>query len=468
MRRKQTTTKKGVTPEVSTVLLIAITIASAGTYYTIQDEVIEDAKQESDLADSAPIEIESCWADKQASYVEVRNEHSTQELDTSSVNLYGNGEIIEIEPHQSRVRPKQSFRLETEEHLENDLMVRAENEQNEAEIFCGSLYPDPISDYVYDPQPIIEGETAEFKEDTEGILESFNWKKDGTSIDTGSSADYTFTETGTHKITLEIEDVIDRTDKETKQIEVEPDISESSYTSDWTEVSDEENTYHNPSEDTGENIIDVHNPVIRWEGLTETTKTTDTSDSGFSYEPQPVEGFVASADFPDSAGDFDRHFIQYIYNADGGLNSEVELEMEARAYDSDGIEQNSDTKTWTVDQGIHGGTGNILNPTSIGDQREGGFGELEIVSIDYDDVDRDNSNFEWGVRVGTVTEQTKSINTLDPAVSSDVSASFNGKLEEGEVTDWNSIKSFDEEENELTHEIYEGNVRYQIEYDYTY
>jgi len=221
--RKQTWevrgSKRGVTEVVAVTLLTAITVGSASIIYTYQDSLIDEASdQDFEVSGDTRIVVESCWANESGTYLSVRNSNRLNALNTGALSVFVNGEPQSFESNKDRVRPQETFILETDDYFDGSVDVRVQNQGYFFEASCGVVVPMPDAEIDYEPRPVIEGRPTKFEDESEGLIESRSWK----GAITGSSEEitYTFNSPGTETIGLEVTDVRGYSDTETRQIQV--------------------------------------------------------------------------------------------------------------------------------------------------------------------------------------------------------------------------------------------------------
>jgi|GEM_PF-4593598 flagellin-like protein len=126
---------KGITPVVAVTLLIAVTVAAAGTFYTVltstQDEVQENAP---DITFNADIlNVESCWTSGGNVGFSIRNTDTQAAINNSEMDLLVTGTELDykLEP-QGLIGPQETFEVRFESLGSTDEVV-----ENETQIFLG-------------------------------------------------------------------------------------------------------------------------------------------------------------------------------------------------------------------------------------------------------------------------------------------------------------------------------------------
>lgn len=206
-------TDKGVTGTVGAVMLMGMTLAAAGTFYTIQDAPIEDSQDQNLGVLSAPIYIESCRANKTGTHFSVRNSHEQATLNTESTRVIIDGRIYQPATNKELVAPQQTYTVTIDEVPEDGVITEISNDDYSAEIFCTQLIPSPNADYSYTPEPVKKGETVIFEDISNGYIDRYEWYKDGAQFGTGETAQETFNNPGTYEIMLNVTDIRNDTDQ---------------------------------------------------------------------------------------------------------------------------------------------------------------------------------------------------------------------------------------------------------------
>lgn len=129
---------KGITPVVAVTLLIAVTVAATGTFYSVYTDTQQD------IQDNAPeltfntetLSVESCWTEGSGPYnvsLSVRNTDDTQSINNSRIDVIVDGQELdhEFDP-EGLIGPQQTFEIRFED-LSSPDMVR----ENQTELFLG-------------------------------------------------------------------------------------------------------------------------------------------------------------------------------------------------------------------------------------------------------------------------------------------------------------------------------------------
>jgi len=108
---------KGITPVIAIVLLIGITVAGAGTLWTLVQE------QQTYVEDNAPeiqfntdiLNVESCWEESNNVHMQVRNEHPEHAINASALSVYYMYDSVDNQADPGVVNPQRTFRIEIDE-----------------------------------------------------------------------------------------------------------------------------------------------------------------------------------------------------------------------------------------------------------------------------------------------------------------------------------------------------------------
>lgn len=140
---------KGITPVVAIVLLMAVTVAAAGTLWTMVEETQETAEQSAPMLEfnTDILNVESCWYNSSEEQVrlQIRNEHPSDALNITRVNYYYEFEQLElddeeIEGNEDIVNPQRSWRLHIDDDDPEDTpTIEISNEGNTLTYRCFNL-----------------------------------------------------------------------------------------------------------------------------------------------------------------------------------------------------------------------------------------------------------------------------------------------------------------------------------------
>lgn len=111
--------RKGVTPVVAVIMLIAITVGAGGTLWTVYQDYMPDENPQTSIVDVTNLDIESCWHQGSDTYLSIRNEN-TRSINASKVNVFINGSLQgpgDYQYNRQIVEPQQTFRLEIYQDL---------------------------------------------------------------------------------------------------------------------------------------------------------------------------------------------------------------------------------------------------------------------------------------------------------------------------------------------------------------
>ncbi|MEF8880428.1 MAG: archaellin/type IV pilin N-terminal domain-containing protein [Candidatus Nanohaloarchaea archaeon] len=129
---------KGITPVVAVTLLIAVTVAATGTFYSVytdtQREIQENAP---DITfDTDKLHVESCWSEGSGPYnvsLSIRNKDDTNSINNSKMDVIVDGQELDydLDP-EGLIGPQQTFEVRFE-----GLSSPGTVEENETKIFLG-------------------------------------------------------------------------------------------------------------------------------------------------------------------------------------------------------------------------------------------------------------------------------------------------------------------------------------------
>lgn len=213
---------KGVTATVATVLMLGMTVAGAGTYYTVQQGIIDDVRdQEYEYFTDTRITVESCWSNQTSTYVTVRNDNEDYGLNTATVSTYTQGERLDSDPDKDYVDPLRTFNVKLERHLENNVPITVYNSGYQTEITCEDHIQPLEAEFSYSPTRVTTSDVVDFEDRSEGIITDYTWKKGTTTLGNSETETYQFTSQGDKEMSLTVEDVLGNTDTETKNLKVQ-------------------------------------------------------------------------------------------------------------------------------------------------------------------------------------------------------------------------------------------------------
>ncbi len=119
-------TRKGITPVVAIVLLIAIVVAGGGAMYSMVTASMEQAENPSDRLNINPstVEFESCWGTQSDANFSIRNTGQSA-INASEIPVSVNTTFLSLEDgdynmNPSIVDPQQSFTLDLDSPTIND------------------------------------------------------------------------------------------------------------------------------------------------------------------------------------------------------------------------------------------------------------------------------------------------------------------------------------------------------------
>lgn len=120
---------------VAVVLLMAVTVAAAGTFYTVMMDTQQDIQDNTpDLTlDTENLNVESCWTDGGDVAFNIRNEDPQNSINNSEIDVIVAGEELDytLSP-EGLVGPQETFELRFDSLSSTDQVV-----EEEAMIFLG-------------------------------------------------------------------------------------------------------------------------------------------------------------------------------------------------------------------------------------------------------------------------------------------------------------------------------------------
>jgi hypothetical protein len=233
-------------------------------------------------------------------------------------------------------------------------------------------------------------------------------------------------------------------------------------------VGDGQITDHDISEPGGD--IQVVSAQIRWRGDSDTDTSFNESfnqtDFGeFGDEPALTpsdEGNTVTQNFPGFSGSFDEHWAEI--RIDQETPSLIEYDYEIYDGSDNLIESGSDTADHLDGDGFGETTEHYSNSSS---PHENGYQKLTFTNIELaDDVS--------GAKVESYTYsqgiESSTTKTQDPTVTRDVDGAFNGSLNDGEWSSWQSLSGLDANRvEEFYHNISgSGSADFEVEYTWQY
>ncbi|MFO7793795.1 MAG: archaellin/type IV pilin N-terminal domain-containing protein [Candidatus Nanohaloarchaea archaeon] len=137
---------KGITPVVAIVLLMAVTVAAAGTLWTMIEDTQESAQENAPMIEfnTDILNVESCWYNNAEDQVrlQIRNEHSTDALNISRVNYYYEYDLteVDIEGNEEIIGPQRSWRVYINDSSPEDVpTIEISNQGNTMTHRCFNL-----------------------------------------------------------------------------------------------------------------------------------------------------------------------------------------------------------------------------------------------------------------------------------------------------------------------------------------
>ena len=125
---------KGITPVVAITLLIAVTVAATGTFYSVYTDTQQDIQENAPeiTFDTETLNIESCWTEGSGPYnvsLSVRNTDDVQSINNSKIDVIVDGQDLdhEFEP-EGLIGPQQTFEIRFESLSSPDMVVENQTE----------------------------------------------------------------------------------------------------------------------------------------------------------------------------------------------------------------------------------------------------------------------------------------------------------------------------------------------------
>ncbi|MFB6204279.1 MAG: type IV pilin [Candidatus Nanohaloarchaea archaeon] len=104
--------QKGVTPVVAVVMLVTITIASAGTVWKFYDGFQSSVNPNTDIVKMSNLYIESCWKQSGNTWTAIRNGNA-ETINTGYIDVFLNGTPTNnYDWKKQYVSPQETVRLE--------------------------------------------------------------------------------------------------------------------------------------------------------------------------------------------------------------------------------------------------------------------------------------------------------------------------------------------------------------------
>lgn len=126
---------KGITPVVAIVLLIAVTVAATGTYYTLLMDTQKEVQENTpDITfDTDKLNVESCWTSGNDVAFSIRNEAPQNSINNSEMDLIVSGQELDytLNP-EGLIGPQETFNVRFGSLSSTDKVVG-----NETMIFLG-------------------------------------------------------------------------------------------------------------------------------------------------------------------------------------------------------------------------------------------------------------------------------------------------------------------------------------------
>ncbi|QGA79953.1 archaellin/type IV pilin N-terminal domain-containing protein [Candidatus Nanohalobium constans] len=133
--------RKGVTPVVATVLLISVTVASAGTLYTLVEDAQNNAKTSSNEINfqEGDFRMESCWISNSKPKMQLRN-YGTDAANVSTITPVIDGVIAEnYSISKEIVDPQETFRLSFDQPVYRSSRIQLAGPGSNKDLGCSKF-----------------------------------------------------------------------------------------------------------------------------------------------------------------------------------------------------------------------------------------------------------------------------------------------------------------------------------------
>lgn len=129
--------KKGVTPVVASILLMTVTIAAAGTLYTVVQGDLQNSNTDTKIPlNLDSLSVEKCYKESGDTFLVVRN-GATEAINASEITPLLNGTIADSYTiNKEIVGPQSSFSIEITGGLSSDTDIQLTDGENSAHYNC--------------------------------------------------------------------------------------------------------------------------------------------------------------------------------------------------------------------------------------------------------------------------------------------------------------------------------------------
>lgn len=132
--------RKGITPIIGVVMLSLMTIAAAGTVYTLYQNMQNQARGQETHIQLTNVKIEQCWRDGGNTYLKIRNSNP-ESIKTDYINVYTNGSPesnykFSDSNNDGIVDPQEDFTLRIDYSVPRSTLIRIATESSKIDYRC--------------------------------------------------------------------------------------------------------------------------------------------------------------------------------------------------------------------------------------------------------------------------------------------------------------------------------------------
>jgi flagellin-like protein len=135
--------EKGITPALATILLMAITVAAAGTLYTLVQDYMDQGK---DVDTELPVnvnslQVQACYEDGSRTLLDLRNT-ANEDVNASEITVSLNGTILDRSDYDVRpeiVGSQSVFTIDMSRDFGSDTLIQLFQGEQEFEYECYNL-----------------------------------------------------------------------------------------------------------------------------------------------------------------------------------------------------------------------------------------------------------------------------------------------------------------------------------------
>lgn len=134
---------KGVTPVVATVLLMAISVAAAGTIYNLTQENVQNTKNQMDNTDfnlnKHTLRVDQCYEDTNGFINLVIRNNAQDAINASEVRPLINGSIEDYTIEGEIVGPQRTFAINLTQSFGSETLIILTDGESQIEYQCYDL-----------------------------------------------------------------------------------------------------------------------------------------------------------------------------------------------------------------------------------------------------------------------------------------------------------------------------------------